>query len=380
MYLTKFHQLRSGLGSSAPHRPAPHRSAIAHSNAAPRSAPRCPAAQLSSAPQRSASSAERSAVFCRALPCCVLCCTFLPVCTPEYMPMIFEVSYHVPVLIVLHQVCTCDVVIGSQTMHPQLSSARLYIAQQRSAVQCRALPFALRCWSCGAVRSFEHAAAVTSSCCSTRYDTDTRFMYVFVYSSFCFLQMIVLSRSPCPPPPRKHRTYCRSERDINKHIAQRRAMSSAQAPLGIIINSLFASNNHGPLLPAPYIYMFQLLNSCILPCASVAGGVSSLAKQSPMLSLEPHSRVPPGIGRSTRYQVPLVRVCARSFLLFRRWFCSPSRSSSRYFLRKLHPSYCRSERNITNTQHSTDRALGIIKSLVALNHGPLLSAPFTFIS
>ena len=100
----------------------------------------------------------------------------------------------------------------------------------------------------------------------------------FVYSSFCFLQMIVLSRYPCPPPPRKYRTHCCSERDINKHTAQRRAISSAQAPLGIIINSPFAPNNHGPLLAAPFIYIFQLLNRCTLPCASVAGGVISLAE------------------------------------------------------------------------------------------------------
>ena len=59
---------RSGLGSSAPHRPAPNRGVIALSNKAPCSALRCPAAQLSSAPRRSASSAERSAVLCRALP------------------------------------------------------------------------------------------------------------------------------------------------------------------------------------------------------------------------------------------------------------------------------------------------------------------------
>ena len=141
LYLTKFHQLRSGLGSSAPHRPAPHRSGIAHSNAAPCSALRCPAAQLSTAPQRSASSADRSAVFCRAAMLRALLYFF----TSSYMPIIFEVYYHVPVLLILHQVCTSDVVIGSQTMHPQLSSARLYIAQQRSAVRCRALPFVLRC-------------------------------------------------------------------------------------------------------------------------------------------------------------------------------------------------------------------------------------------
>ena len=52
--------------------------------------------------------------------------------------------------------------------------------------------------------------------------------------------------------------------------------------------------------------------------------------------------------------------------------------------RKVHP-YCRSERDIPRkrtTQHraisSAQVALGIIKSLVAPNHGPLLSAPFTF--
>ena len=89
----------------------------------------------------------------------------------------------------------------------------------------------------------------------------------------------------CPPPP-KYRTYCRSERDINKHTAQRRAISSAQqAPLGLIFNSLFAPNNHGPLLP--------VLVGRLISCASVAGGVSSLAERSPMLSLESY-RVPPG--------------------------------------------------------------------------------------
>ena len=95
-----------------------------------------------------------------------------------------------------------------------------------------------------------------------------------------------------------------------------------------------------------------------------------------MLSLEP-PRVPPGT----------VSMCVLVFLLFRRGFCSPSRPFSRFFLRKLHPYYCRSERDIADIQHSTDRAsnsaqvaLGIIKSLVALNYGPLLSAPFTFIS
>ena len=42
--ISEFRQLRSGLGSSAPHRPGLHRSTIARSNAAPYSALRCPAA------------------------------------------------------------------------------------------------------------------------------------------------------------------------------------------------------------------------------------------------------------------------------------------------------------------------------------------------
>ena len=142
------------------------------------------------------------------------------------MPIIFEVSYYVPVLLILHQVCTYDVVIGSQTMHPQLSSARLYIAQQCSAAHCGAVPCPsfYGAVSCGAMRSFEHTAAVTSSSCSTRYDTDTRFMYVFCVLVFLLSSVdCSLSVPMPPPPPRKYRTYCRSERNINKHTAQRRA-------------------------------------------------------------------------------------------------------------------------------------------------------------
>ena len=48
-------------------------------------------------------------------------------------------------------------------MHPQLRSARLlYIAQQRSAAQCGAVPSPSFCGavSCGAVRSFEQIAVV----------------------------------------------------------------------------------------------------------------------------------------------------------------------------------------------------------------------------
>ena len=129
-----------------------------------------------------------------------------------------------------------------------------------------------------------------------------------MYSSFCFLQLIVLFRSPCPPPtpPPANITRTAVQNVTSTSTAQRRANSSAQAPLGII-NSLFAPSNHGPLLPAPFI-CFSLHSSLREHC----GRRQPLAKRSPMLSLELH-RVPPGIRRSTRYQVPVVRVCTRLF-------------------------------------------------------------------
>ncbi len=83
-----------------------------------------------------------------------------------------------------------------------LRSAQLYVAQQRSeapcgAVRCGAVPCPSFCGavSCGAVRSFEHTTVAVPrmikvpalcTCC------------VLV---FCFLQLIVLSRSPCFRPP-----------------------------------------------------------------------------------------------------------------------------------------------------------------------------------
>ena len=145
-------------------------------------------------------------------------------------------------------------------MHPQLSSARLYIAQQRSAVPCLALRFAVLC--CAALCVILNILQqFTSNSCSIRYDTDTKFMYVFCVLVFLLSSVDCPLSVPMRPPPGKYRTYCRSKRDINKHTAQRRAISSAQAPLCIIINSLFAPNNHGPLLPAPFIYMFHLVAS-----------------------------------------------------------------------------------------------------------------------
>ena len=93
-----------------------------------------------------------------------------------------------------------------------------------------------------------------------------------------------------------------------------------------------------------------------------------------MLSLEPH-RVPPGT----------VGTCVYSFFCF-------SVVGFVLHLGPLHDvflaNYTRTtaDQNVTSPTYSTAQtgqsaqvALGIIKSLVALSHGPLLSAPFTYI-
>ena len=66
---------------------------------------------------------------------------------------------------------------------------------------------------------------------------------------------------------RKLHPYCRSERDIaSKHVAQLRAISSAQVALGIIISLVALS--HGSLFSVPFT------SCCIIPCARVACRVS----------------------------------------------------------------------------------------------------------
>ena len=60
---------------------------------------------------------------------------------------------------------------------------------------------------------------------------------------------------------------CRSERDIvSKRISQHKAISSAQVAIGIVKS--LVEPNHGPLISAPFTCC------CMLPCASVACGVS----------------------------------------------------------------------------------------------------------
>ena len=100
-----------------------------------------------------------------------------------------------------------------------------------------------------------------------------------------------------------------------------------------------------------------------------------------MLFIEPH-RVPPGIRRSTRYQVPVVRVCTRLFAFVVGFVLHLGSLRNFFFANYTRTS---ADHNVAPPTNSTENlissaqvARGIIKSIVALNHGPLLSAPFTF--
>ena len=105
----------------------------------------------------------------------------------------------------IHQVCLYQYILRCwimNKMHPQLRSARLYIAQQHSAAQCGAVP----CPSvrgavlCGAVRSFEHIAVVVPRMIQVQ-GSCTRCVLVFLLSSVdCPLSVSM------PPPPNSIRT------------------------------------------------------------------------------------------------------------------------------------------------------------------------------
>ena len=117
------------------------------------------------------------------------------------------------------------------TMHPQLRSARFYIAQQRSAAQCGAVPCPSfsDAVSCGAVRSFGHTSVVVPGKIQV---TGVRTCYV--YCSFCFLQLVDCPLGPHAAPPANITRTVIWNVTSTTTTAQRKAISSAQAPLGII--------------------------------------------------------------------------------------------------------------------------------------------------
>ena len=129
-------------------------------------------------------------------------------------------------------------VAESLKMHPQLRSAGIYIAQQRSAVRWRAVPcLALRfAVLCRAALFF--LSSIYSN--STRCHTGTRYLYIrVVYSYFFFVQLIVLSQSPCFPPPANY--TCTADQNVTSRSTQHSAGQLALRHLlaSTILKSIF---------------------------------------------------------------------------------------------------------------------------------------------
>ena len=133
-------------------------------------------------------------------------------------------------------------------------------------------------------------------------------MYALCISYFCFLQLIVLSRSPCPPP-----LSANSSRTAVQNVTSTSTQHSAgqlalHKHLLALLSIRYSHQIITGLLFLPPLHMFQLHSSV----RERSGRRQPPAERSPVLSLEPH-KVPPGIRRSTRYQVPVVRACTRLF-------------------------------------------------------------------
>ena len=198
------------------------------------------------------------AVLCRAVPCCVLA-----VLTISYNARYHsKYGYQVPVL--LYHVCTYIFYHKKCTPTSQLNPS---IPQHRSAapcgvVRCHASWLRFSAVPCCTVLSLEHTAP--SIMRSTRYQapvcTGVLLIIIWLFSyerplSFVSVFYFFPQTTPCYRP----------ERGIaDKHTAQHRATSSAHVALGIVKS--LSTRNHGPRLSAPFTV------SCILPCASVAGG------------------------------------------------------------------------------------------------------------
>ena len=180
-----------------------------YNSAAQRRAVPCPAMpyralQLSSVAHPTASSAERIAV-CFAVLCRLrhAACFAVLLLVHTYMPVSFEVSFHVPVhtpglfvhiTLFGHEQCTPS---SGQPGYIVSSSAA-----QRSAVRCLTLPFVLRCCVVRRCSLF-----LTCSSSSTRYDTGTRFMYALFTRLLRSSVDCPLSVPMPPPPPPPQRVY-----------------------------------------------------------------------------------------------------------------------------------------------------------------------------
>ena len=145
------------------------------------------------------------ALLCRALPCCVLCCTHY------FVQSRYHSKYHIRYRYYYTRF-VCTVLLNHKTASPaQLSPA---IPQQHSAAPCGAVPCpAVRC--CTVLRyAVYFEQTVTGSMQSTRYYVPVcTCVLVFSPSFDCPLSLLFMF--PC-----LHilHPYCRSKRDIaNKH-------------------------------------------------------------------------------------------------------------------------------------------------------------------
>ena len=171
---------------------------------------------------------------------------------------------------------------GTTVLNNNARPAQLSPAIHSSAAQRRAVPF--RALTCAAVLCRAALCFLSNMYSRTRYEMKYQVLVCTCCVLIFWVFLKLISLGPHVFPLRKLHPYCRSERHaVSKHTAQRRATSSAQAALGII-NSLFAPN-HGPLLSAS-ITCF----SCILPCASVTGGVSRPRSGAPVDTYRNSSR------------------------------------------------------------------------------------------
>ena len=182
-----------------------------------------------------------------------------------------------------HQVCTY--IVRTFLNHKNALPAQLSLAMAQRLRQRRPVPcLALRCGAgpCCTVLSFDIQYQISCVVPGTRYH------YVRVYSYFCFFS------GGCPLSVlfmfffsffflKLHRTGNQNVTSPIKHAhsTAQRAISSAQVALGLI-KSLVAPN-HGPLRSAPFTF------TCVLPCASVAGGVSCPRSRAEILYNRYHS-------------------------------------------------------------------------------------------
>ena len=182
----------------------------------------------------------------------------------------------------------------------------------------------------------------------------------------CFIYAFVRARSHST----KYHTPIPRYTTLGLYVLRCRITLNTPSSAQLIIAQKRAAQRRAVLccaaLPCPAVRCRAVLCRAV-PCYAV-------------LSLEHSTRY------HAKYLVPDTGMYVRVLVFFAFFLdCPPSRSASRFFLRKLHP-YCRSERDIANkntAQHRQDHQLCTSSSwhyqlLVAPNRGPLLSAPFTF--